>query len=215
MNGSGLDWAALALTLVIMLGYEARLHARSRRAPEQVARSAHGRLRADWVAAMSRERGMEIVAVQLLRNSLMSATINASTAAIALVGTLSLQAGRAVAAAPAATLAALSVRGVLDLLLASLLFAAFVCSSMAMRYYHHAGYAMSMPVGSPERERRLPLAQQHLQRAGVLYSWGLRFFLLLAPALAGLLHPWLMPPAAVALVAVMHRFDQAARAEGD
>ena len=43
-----------------------------------------------WVAAMSSQPGFEVVAVQALRNTLMSATISASTAALAVMGTVSL-----------------------------------------------------------------------------------------------------------------------------
>lgn len=201
-------WLSLAAAVLLIGAYECLLAWRERRHPDRVARSAHGRLRADWVGAMSRERGMEIVAVQLLRNSLMSATINASTSALALTGGLTLMATADPHALRVSSLQDLQLRSVLALGLAALLFTAFVCSATAMRYYHHAGYAMAMPVGSPERERVLPMAVHHVTRGGVLYSWGLRFFLQSAPLLAGLVHPFLMPPAALALLAGLRRFDQ-------
>jgi hypothetical protein len=79
---------------------------------------------------------------------------------------------------------------------------------MSMRYYNHAGFVMSMPVGSAEREQRLPMAVDYLKRAGVLYSWGLRFFLLVAPIVVGLINSLLMPVAALALVLVLQHFDR-------
>lgn len=202
------DWLALAASLLLVGAYELRQLRAERRDPEAVARGAHSRMRSAWVEALSHTPGMEIVAVQALRNSLMSVTINASTAALALMGSVSLMAGGS-ETLRADSLGAVSVRGVLDVLLVGALFAAFVCSAMSMRYYNHASYAMSLPVGSAERERRLPMAMHYLQRAGRLYSWGLRCFLLVAPVVAGLIHPLLMPPAAAMLLAVLRGFDQA------
>jgi hypothetical protein len=206
-----LHWICLGFTLLALAAYELRLRWAERHNPEGVARSTHLRLRSEWVDALSQHRGSEIVAVQAIRNSLMSATINGSTAALALMGSVSLMA----AGAPPHGRPSwqpgepLQLLGAIELLLVTTLFAAFVCSAMAMRYYNHASYATSLPVGSAERERRLPLARYHLQRAGILYSWGLRCFLFVAPLVAGLIHPLLMPPAALALLLVLRAFDHA------
>ena len=79
-------WLTLGLAVALVAGYELVLHRRMRRRPSSLARSAHALLRAEWVDALSTQAGSEILAVQTLRNSLMSATITASTAALALMG---------------------------------------------------------------------------------------------------------------------------------
>jgi hypothetical protein len=38
---------------------------------------------------------------------------------------------------------------ILGLALMVVLFSSFVCSALSMRYYNHAGFAMSMPAGRP------------------------------------------------------------------
>ena len=48
----------------------------------------------------------------------------------------------------------------------------------------------------------------YVRRAGVLYSWGLRHLILVAPILACLLHPLAGPVAAVLVVIVLLRFDR-------
>ncbi|HET9644266.1 MAG TPA: DUF599 domain-containing protein [Burkholderiaceae bacterium] len=199
-------WLALAASLLLIAAYEILLLTKARRDPHATARSAHVLLRAAWVSALSRERGTEVLAVQLLRNSLMSATISASTAALALMGCISILAS--LGGRSTRSLEAFHVGNVLELLLMATLFASYVCSAMSMRYYNHAGFVMSMPVGSPEREQRLPMAVDYLKRAGVLYSWGLRFFLLVAPIVVGLINSLLMPAAAIALVVVLQHFDR-------
>ena len=184
-----------------------------------MARSAHAALREEWFTAVSQHKGSEILAVQTLRNSLMSATMTASTAMLGLIGTVtlavpSLQTGLGAAA----ILPSLSPRLVLELLLLALLFASLVCSAMAVRYYHHAGFISGIPVESESRKRWAGAGVAYVRRAGVLYSWGLRHLILVAPILACLLHPLAGPVAALLMVVVMSRFDRIAAsgaAQGD
>lgn len=204
-----LPWLAIAAAALIIGAYELHLVLAARRSAEATARSAHALLRSEWVAALSMYPGSEILAVQTLRNSLMSATITASTAALALMGSVSLAASSAIRNGTLWALPQNSARLVLELMLLSALFASYVCSAMAMRYFSHAGFVLSLPVGSPSRERRRPMAVAYVQRAGVLYSWGLRLFLFVAPIGAGLVNPIAMPVAALALIVVLRLFDRA------
>ena len=149
------------------------------------------------------------MAVQALRNSLMSATITASTAALALMGTLTVTSTTVAQDMALFGMQQLSPRLVLELLLLATLFASYVCSATAMRYFSHSSFIMSLPVGSEERLRRTPMAMDYVRRAGILYSWGLRLFLFLAPIVAGLVNPVAMPFAAIALTVVLRAFDRA------
>ena len=89
MNPSITWWAAL-VTAAIPLLYELVLWWAQRQRPTHVARTAHANLREEWFSAVGVVPGSEILAVQTLRNSLMSATMIASTAAIGLMGAASL-----------------------------------------------------------------------------------------------------------------------------
>jgi len=204
----GTRWIAFASSALAFLAYEGWSIWLGRRHPERLARSTHARMRVSWVAALGRQPGFEIVAVQALRNSLMSATIAASTAALALVATVTLASGNI-----ASTVASgkTTARAVLEILLMACLFASYVCSAMAMRYFSHAGFVMSMPVTAPEREPLNPMAAEYVERAGLLYSWGLRFFLMVAPLVAGIVSWLAMPPMTAALIAVMWFFDRPPR----
>jgi hypothetical protein len=195
----------VVVSVLIVTLYELQEVRAERRRPGATARSAHRVLRGEWVRALSRQSGSEIVAVQALRNSLMSATITASTAALVLMGAVSLIASKGDLLARSGRP---SLQNALELALVLTLFAAYVCSAMAMRYYHHAGFILSLPVGAPERASRELLAAAYVQRAGMLYGWGLRCFMLTAPLAVGLLNPLAMPVAAVALVGVLIPFDR-------
>ena len=96
----------------------------------------------------------------------------------------------------------------LELLLLTLLFASLVCSAMAVRYYNHVGFISGMPVASEARQRWGPAGTAYVRRAGLLYSWGLRHLILVAPILASLLHPFAGLVAAVLVVLVLSRFDR-------
>lgn len=206
-----LAWLALLLTVAVVLAYEVMLMVMQRRHPEQLARSAHANLRQEWFTAVSAHNGSEILAVQALRNSMMSATMVASTAALGLIGTVTM-------AAPSlhidfvggmSLVRHLSVRLVLELVLMILLFAALVSSTMAVRFYNHVSFISAMPVGSEARRRWAPVGVAYVRRAGILYSWALRHLILVAPILASILHPFAGPPAALAIATVLYGFDRA------
>ncbi len=206
-----LVWLATSATIAVLVAYEAVLTVAQRRRPERMARSAHAGLREEWFAAVSQQKGSEILAVQTLRNSLMSATMTASTAMLGLIGTVTLAVpSLQTSLGEAAMLPNLSPRLVLELLLLGLLFASLVCSAMAVRYYNHLGFISGMPVESEARRRWAEAGTAYVRRAGVLYSWGLRHLVLVAPILACLLHPIAGPIAAVLVVVVLGRFDRIA-----
>lgn len=212
MRENTLAWFAFGLSLFVFVAYEVWVLWVGRRYPQRMARYAHARMRSDWAAVLSERPGFEIVAVQTLRNSLMSATIGASTAALGLMGTITL-AGSTMLEGIAHLRGEgdLVLRPVLEALLMLVLFASYVCSSMAMRYYNHAGFVMSMPAQSEQRRPLDPLARDYVERAGLLYSWGLRCFLMIAPLVAGIVNPLLMPVMTAGLVFVLGYFDRPAK----
>ncbi|MGZ3238717.1 MAG: DUF599 domain-containing protein [Burkholderiaceae bacterium] len=202
-------WLAVLATIAILLLNEAVLLIAQRRNPGALARTAHAGLREEWFVAISKQPGSELLAVQTIRNSLMSATMTASTAVLGLVGTITL-------ATPSlhATFASMDTalyftpRLVLELMLIALLFASLVCSAMAVRFYNHASYIGAMPIHSEERHRWSETGSTYLRRAGMLYSWGLRHLVLVAPILAAILHPAAGPVVAVLVVTILSGFDR-------
>ena len=113
-----LAWLSTLVTIAVLVAYETVLMVAQRRRPERMARSAHAALREDWFIAVSQNPGSEILAVQTLRNSLMSATMTASTAMLGLIGTVTLAAPSLHAGLDeAAMLPSLTPKLVLELLL--------------------------------------------------------------------------------------------------
>lgn len=209
MNPAALAWGSLAISLALIVGYEVHAHRASRTDPAHQARFINAHMRSVWVQAMSAQPGFEIVAVQALRNSLMSATVVASTAALAMMAALTLGGASLVAGlSHLSDGAGFGLHVLLVALAIATLFASYVCSAMSMRYYGNATQVMSLPAASAERQRLNPLASEYVQRAGRLYSWALRLFLMVVPAAAGVVHPLALVPATVALLVALHFFDQ-------
>lgn len=195
-------WACVALTLAVMTVYEALL-LRPVRPSQRRAPARHAGLREAWFRVVSEQPGSELLAVQTLRNSLMSATLLASTAALALMGTATL-------AAPSLHdgLARPGPRLVLEGVLLALLSASLVATLMAVRFYNHAGFIGGMPVASPARARWTDAGVRYVRRASLLYSVGLRQLVLVVPVVATLLLPAAGPVAAVLVVAVLVALDR-------
>lgn len=203
------SWVAAALTVGILVAYEVVMLVLQRRDPSRLARAVHANLREEWFTALSQQPGTEILAVQTLRNSLMSATMTASTAALGLIGavTLTTPSLHVTFGADDTLPALLTGRMALELILVVILFASLVCSATAVRYYNHAGFICSMPVNSAERLRWGPTGVAYVRRAGLLYSWGLRHLLMVAPILAFVVYPLAGPGAALIVVGALVAFD--------
>ena len=204
-----LAWPAALTTFAVVAAYEAWLVLAQRRQPERLVRAAHASLREEWFAAVSAQQGSEILAVQTLRNSLMTASMTASTAVLGLMGTVTLAAPSLQAGFGAEGGAGLAFtpRLALELVLLALLFASLVASVMATRYYNHAGFVAGSPVGSDVRRRWAAAGTAYVRRAGLLYSWSLRHLVLVVPVVAFILYPLAGPIAAILVVGVLYRVD--------
>ncbi len=197
-------WWAWSATVAVLAAYALYLAVLTGNAAWRT----HDRLRQDWLEAMSSQGGTEILAVQTLRNSVMTATMTASTAALGLMGALglvtpSLRALVDSGSSPALTPAAAGEISVLLLLVFTL-----VSTTLSIRYYHHAGFVCAMPVGSAHRMRWLPTGQRHLRSAGLLYSAGLRSLVMVTPFLAGLVLPFAGLAMALLLVPALWLADR-------
>ena len=205
-------WWYAAATLFILATYEILLAWLERYRPQHLARTVNARLREDWFAAVSAQVGSEVLAVQTLRNSVMSATMIATTTALGLMGTVTLAAPILREQMSVLTmghgLPSFSVQLALELVLIALLFGSLVASTMAVRFYNHAGFVCAMPVGSNTRQQWTSAGRTYVRRAGLLYSRGLRHLILVVPILVALLHTAAGPVAALLVVGVLWRLDR-------
>jgi uncharacterized membrane protein len=202
----GLDLLGLALLGLYHL-YLARVY---RRDPERTYRGRSNRMRRAWVA-MVRGRGADILAVQTMRNWVMSATLLASTsiliglgvAHVAFADTDLTELARALSPLPAPSESAIRFKLVV---LTGIFFVAFHHFALALRYYNHSGFQINLPDRDFTEDPAETVAET-LNRAGGHYNKGTRIFLLALPFVMWLIGAvWFLGGVAVTLW-VLVRFD--------
>lgn len=169
---------------------------------------AHDQLRQDWLRAVAQHKGTEVLAVQTIRNSLMSCTMTATTATLAFMGGVTLLHNGWPEALPLALHARADSEQLLfwnALLVLVMLALAFTTSMLAARYWHHAGFVAGMPTDSPERAQWQPQGMCYLARAGRFYALSLRLMLWTVPVLFAGVLPWGGLLAAIALLLALWR----------
>jgi len=144
----------------------------------QAMRSFNQQSRARWVDAILKQPGSEILAVQVLRNSIMTATVMASTCVLLVIALMSLISDTDKFAShwiDAGTLQSMWKIKVGSLLLT--IFVAFWHFAQAIRFYGHTGYLLGMSRQSGEDTHSLTgNTVSLLNTAGHLFSFGNRYF---------------------------------------
>ncbi|MES2356429.1 MAG: DUF599 domain-containing protein [Pseudomonadota bacterium] len=204
-------WANIIACLGALALYEFYIRRRTLKAPTKTGRSAHAAIRSDWVKSVMSRPGTEILVIQTLRNSVMAASFMATTAILALSGTVTLSGvGNS---ASGFWLSAhdsddeFIIFAVKLVLLEGAFFVSFLFMAMAVRFFNHVGYIITGEIGSDESTRKQALAIAYLNRAGLYYSLGLRAFFLSIPFLVGLFNTYLMLPATLLLIFMLYWFD--------
>ena len=210
----GTGWISLVISLLILSGYEIFLFFIGDKAPFRVAQRTHVWMRQTWVRKMLGLTGTEVVVVQTLRNSMMAASFMASTSVLTLMGMLTLS---GITTHPVH----FSLHSFDDLknhlheikliMLALVFFASFFFNTMAVRFYTHAGYMISIGVGKGDQQQQA-IAIAYLNRAGFQYSIGTKSFFYCFPVVASLFNTWFMVPATIFLVFLLYQFDRFALA---
>lgn len=202
-------WLAALVTVALLLAYEAALLLVQRRSPAQLARSAHGacerNIRGFIRTARIGNPGLANASqlVDVGNHDRLTAVLGPIRTVTLAAPSLSASMGKA-----NAIYSHLTARQALELVLMGTLFASLACSAMAVRYYNHAGFITSLPVGSQARQRWAVIGSVYLRRAGLRFSWGLRHLVIVAPVLASIIYPWAGPVSTVAVVLVLTGFDR-------
>ena len=190
------EWVPVSLALLILAGRFAWALARSDESRQSI------ELRRAWVKRVLAVPGAEILAIQTVRNSIMAATLMATTAVLALMGVISIGHGQMIA--PSAPLEWMHGGGNVKLFLPlALLAACVVLFSKAVRLYHRSGYSLGLSHGSSDAARAAETAAiSELTRAAHLYRNGWRTFYAAMATGAWLVGGWMMLVTTVIIVAI-------------
>lgn len=219
MTTHAADLLSFAASVGMVLTYQGYLSWRTRRYPASSAQDIMLAARAAWVSSVMRER-RDILAVQTLRNSTMSASFMASTAVLLIIGVLTLSAqGDKLSG----TWHALNFLGQasaemwlfkLLMMLFDLLFA-FFSFAMAVRIFHHIGYLINAPLDKSVDASQIRKVEAQLNRAGIFYRIGMRAYYFTVPLLFWLFGPIWLLGATVAVVFFMFHLDLAPKHDND
>ena len=211
MPALSIDLLSFFLSLLIFAGYEAYVRRQSARDPNYSVQQVMMQTRAAWVEAIMRDR-RDILAVQSFRNSIMAASLFASTSVLLIMGVLTLsEQGDKLSSA----WHALNVVGQVGqaawvsklLVMLFDLLVAFFSFASAVRLYHHIGYLINVPPDATPHAQPAHVVAQ-LNRAGRFYTIGTRAYYLLVPLLMWLFGPHLMVLTTIALVWLLHHLER-------
>jgi uncharacterized membrane protein len=195
------------------------LHWRTVHDPASSALSGMHAARAAWVACVMAEQ-RDILAVQTLRNSTMTASFLASSAVLLIIGVLTLSAqGDKLSG----TWLALDMFGHIGaglwlfkllVMLFDLLFA-FFAFCLAMRLYHHIGYLINVPVSSELEATQPAHVAAELNRSAIYFRVGIRAYFFIVPLLFWLFGPLWMVGATAMLIFFLYHLDRMPKFESD
>ncbi len=206
MSSSITDLLPVTLALLLLAGRFVWVALKGEEAKQSM------ELRRAWVKRILAAPGAEILAIQTVRNSIMAATLMATTAVLALMGVISIGHGQLNAPAEVDWLqGGAQVKLFLPL---ALLAACAVLFSKAVRLYHRTGYSLGLPFGLSQGSSDAAAAAEaaaisELTRAAQLYRSGWRAFYAAIATGAWLAGGWMMLGTTAVIVAI----DVAAKIE--
>lgn len=213
LRGLSPDIIAVAVSTTMIGAYYVYLRARLRRDPTYSIHGVNEIARSLWVANVMNNPGKDIMAVQTMRNFIMGASLMASTAALLIIGTLTLS-GQAdniskswhVLNQFGTHAAELWIIKVLALLLDFIV--AFFAFAMAVRLSNHVVFMINVPNHDAHQELTPARVGRRLIRAGNLFAIGMRSFFFAIPLVFWLFGPVLLVVATAGLIIVLYHVDR-------
>ena len=193
------QWVPVTLALSILAARFAWALGRDAESGQSIA------LRRAWVKRILAAPGSEILAIQTVRNSMMAASLMASTAVLALMGVISI--GHNQLGASDALHDWMHAGANLKLFLPlALLAACVVLFSKAVRLYHRAGYSLGLSRRANGddalSDMAVAAASGELTRAAHLYRNGWRTFYAAIATGAWLAGAWMMLVTTIVIVGI-------------
>jgi uncharacterized membrane protein len=215
----GIDFYSFISSALLLVAYHWYLAYRTRRNPAYTIQAVNRIARTAWVETIMQEKGKDVLAVQTLRNSTMSATFLASTSVLFIIGVLSLSGQGDKLESTWHVLNIGSIHSGLwmtKLLLLLLdLFVAFFSFSMAVRVFNHVGYMINVPLTLNHKAISPVHVASHLNLAGKFHSIGMRAYYFTVPLVFWLFGPHFMLLSTCLLIVVLYHIDRAPKVLAD
>lgn len=207
------DLLAMLASIIMVGGYYVFLWFKVRRNPTYTIHGVHQLARHLWVANVMRNTGKDVMAVQTLRNWIMGSSLMASTAALLIIGTLTLS-GQAesitrswhVLSMESPHSAALWIVKVMCLLVTFIV--AFFAFAMSVRLANHVVFMINVPEYEAHHNLSPESVARRLHRSGTMFSIGMRAFLFAIPLVFWLFGPYFLLAASFGLVVTLYHVDR-------
>jgi uncharacterized membrane protein len=207
------DVVAFAFSAGIVAAYYFFLNFKVRNNPTYTIHGVNALARSLWVENIMREPSLGIMGVQTLRNFIMGSSLMASTAALLIMGTLTLSGQEEHIAQ---TWHVLSPSGpistqlwIIKLLLLLVTFiVAFFAFSMSVRLTNHVVFMLNVPQHDAHHNLSPKAVGRRMQRAGSMFAIGMRAFFFAVPLVFWLFGPYFLLASSVGLVITLYRLDR-------
>ncbi len=209
----GPDALAIVASLAMVGTYYASMLARVRRDPLCTIHGVNQLARTLWVEEVMARPGKDVMAVQTLRNFVMGASLMASTAALLVVGTLTLS-GQAEGISRTWHVFSGFGSGSPEMWMVKVLclladfIVAFFAFAMAVRLANHVAIMINIPAQDLPPVLAPRQVARRLHRAGNHFAIGLRAFFFAVPLVFWLFGPGFLVVASAGLVFTLHRLDR-------
>jgi uncharacterized membrane protein len=207
------DLIVFLISAALVAGYYTFLQLKVRQNPTYTIHGVNAIARKLWVENVMRNAGSDVMAVQTLRNFVMGASLMASTAALLIIGTLTLS-GQAENIAH--NWHALSAGGshatelwtvkVMCLLVDFIV--AFFAFAMSVRLANHVVFMVNVPEHNAHHNLSPRAVARRLHRAGNMFAIGMRAFFFAIPLVFWLFGPSFLLAATIGLVIALYRLDR-------
>lgn len=206
------DVIAFTLSSLLILLYYFYLKRRTHRVASSSVHAVNAMIRERWVMMIMNSGKLEILAIQTLRNSVMTASFMATTAILLIIGVLNLSEKIGQWSQNLQPLLwfcqTSSELWPIKLGLLLLSFAlAFYYFAMAIRFFNHVGYMINLPADDVLCKQTCA----YLNKAGSYYTFGIRTFFFSLPLILWFFGACFLVLATLSLIAGLNVLDKAPR----
>lgn len=207
------DVMAFALSAAIVAAYYGFLNMKVRTNPTYTIHGVNALARSLWVEHIMSNTSKDVMAVQTMRNFIMGSSLMASTAALLIIGTLTLS-GQAENISH--SWHALNLKGsfATELWIIKVMFllvdfiVAFFAFAMSVRLANHVVFMVNVPDHTAHHNLSPKAVARRLHRAGNMFAIGMRAFFFAVPLVFWLFGPYFLLISSVGLVVTLYHLDR-------
>jgi uncharacterized membrane protein len=207
------DFIALALSAAIVATYYGFLNMKVRNDPTYTIHGVNALARSLWVEHIMRNPSKDVMAVQTMRNFIMGASLMASTAALLIIGTLTLS-GQAQNISESWHVLSLKGSFASELWIIKVMFllvdfiVAFLAFAMSVRLANHVVFMVNVPEHDAHHNLSPKAVARRLHRAGNMFAIGMRAFFFAVPLVFWLFGPGFLLASSIGLVIALYHLDR-------